>query len=415
MWIYRRTSMLMTVWVLLVSTAQPATLEQVLERMRSGNPAFETAQAAVEVSKGYHRQAGLRSNPSLSVENEEMSLSRFGSLGRASTTLALSQPFDSWNKRSLNQLTTAKDVALARLETRALELELSSLVCQTFSLILVSEEREHLLKKFLEQSQRVLETVTEQVLGGERPIMEQLRVQAELHNIEVRQQQDEAEQQRLILQLAALVGETSPTFLPLEGSLDFFLAPFDSEELIGLLDLHPRLQSESLQLDKSLLEQQIAARDWLPDPEITLGIESNRIEDDTSLVFGITVPLPIFNRNQGLFQAAGASVDLARASGEKTRFDLTSEIHSLTTQANALREALLTHEQMTLPQLRRVNELVFEGYRMGEFGYLEVVESQSAQIEAEIQRQEIMEDLLEVQAQLVSLDLFLKNREKQND
>ncbi|HNT34616.1 MAG TPA: TolC family protein, partial [bacterium] len=203
MWIYRRTSMLMTVWVLLVSTAQPATLEQVLERMRSGNPAFETAQAAVEVSKGYHRQAGLRSNPSLSVENEEMSLSRFGSLGRASTTLALSQPFDSWNKRSLNQLTTAKDVALARLETRALELELSSLVCQTFSLILVSEEREHLLKKFLEQSQRVLETVTEQVLGGERPIMEQLRVQAELHNIEVRQQQDEAEQQRLILQLAA--------------------------------------------------------------------------------------------------------------------------------------------------------------------------------------------------------------------
>lgn len=410
-----RASMIMAVWMLVMSSTESATLDQILEKMRSDNPAFKQAKASVGITEGFHLQAGLRSNPSLSVENEEMPLNRLGSLRRCSTTVAMSQSFDSWNKRAVKLQTASKDVALAEIDLHMLELEISSQVCQTFALLLLTQERENLLLQFRDGTQLLMETVTTQVQSGERPIMEQLRVQAEVHEIEVRQHQHQSETHRLAYQLAALLGETSPTFLPLTGSLDSFLLPMSSDELISLLDRHPAVQAQHLQLDKALLEQRSAARDWLPDPEFTLGIEANRAENANTLVFGVSLPLPLFNRNQGLLQAASASTDRAHISLEATRLNLASEIHALSAQSSTLKEALLTHEQMTLPQLRKVSTLIFEGYRMGEFGYLEVVESQSAQIEAEMRRLEIIEDLLEVQSQLVSLDRFLKNRERNNE
>jgi len=213
-------------------------------------------------------------------------------------------------------------------------------------------------------------------------------------------------------ELAALVGETSPSFMPLEGSLDTFLTPVDVEGLVCLLERHPGIQNRSLKVDRALADQRIVAREWLPDPEFTLGIESNRVENENSFLFGLSIPLPIFNRNQGLLEAAQASVDSARASQNAASFKLTAEVRALAAQSEGFRKALATYDELTLPQFRKSNELVQEGFALGEFGYLEAIESQSAQIDAELERLEIIEKLLEVQVPLVSLDRFLKASER---
>jgi cobalt-zinc-cadmium efflux system outer membrane protein len=113
-------------------------------------------------------------------------------------------------------------------------------------------------------------------------------------------------------------------------------------------------------------------------PDITLSGGYRRLEEtnDNAAVVGISIPLQVFNRNQGAFQAARHR--LARIEAEKRA----AQIRVNTTLAEAYNALTITYSQASslkneiLPQTRSAFDAVTEGYRFGKFSFLEVLDSQ---------------------------------------
>src|SRR5690606_4662401 len=109
-----------------------------------------------------------------------------------------------------------------------------------------------------------------------------------------------------------------------------------------------------------------------PDLEVFAGLQ--RFEEDGShaFAFGVALPIPIFDRNQGNIEAARHELDRAlqerRAAEIELRTDLT-EAQALATEAHG---HALTLQDSVVPALEQAFEAAREGYRQGKFGFLDL-------------------------------------------
>ncbi len=113
----------------------------------------------------------------------------------------------------------------------------------------------------------------------------------------------------------------------------------------------------------------------------TLSLGYRRFEDrdgDGALVAGVSIPLGVFDRNQG-------SVARARAEQRRAEFELDAARRTLAREYAALERAIASDaaavqstEEDVIPQAERALALAQDGYNRGAFSYLDVLEAQRA-------------------------------------
>ena len=103
---------------------------------------------------------------------------------------------------------------------------------------------------------------------------------------------------------------------------------------------------------------------------------------DNSLVLGFSLPLPLFDRNQGRIAAADAMVskvsDQRRGAEAAAYTQLTAAHH--TASAAYLKAQTLRDDVM--PKVDEVFDKIQQGYREGKFNYLDVLDSQRTLFDA---------------------------------
>jgi cobalt-zinc-cadmium efflux system outer membrane protein len=119
-------------------------------------------------------------------------------------------------------------------------------------------------------------------------------------------------------------------------------------------------------------------------PDLTLTVGYRRFDDlgVAAYVAGVSLPLPVFDRNSGGTDEAQSRLSKAyeerRAAEARVSAALSEAYGAL---ANAHAEVTLLRETV-LPRSRQVFDAVNEGYRLGRFGYLDVLEAQRTLIGA---------------------------------
>jgi cobalt-zinc-cadmium efflux system outer membrane protein len=114
----------------------------------------------------------------------------------------------------------------------------------------------------------------------------------------------------------------------------------------------------------------------IPAPTVGGGFRYVHESKDQALVFEVSVPLPVFDRNQGnileeRYQLAKAKEE-RRAAAVSVRTALAetyAELSAAFTEASSLRDEVL-------PGAQRAFDAVSEGYRQGKFQFLEVLDAQ---------------------------------------
>jgi cobalt-zinc-cadmium efflux system outer membrane protein len=166
---------------------------------------------------------------------------------------------------------------------------------------------------------------------------------------------------------------------------DFDLAAGD----LGMLAPLPDLADLERQLETSPLMVQYVAENerrrrvvnlekarGLPDLDIGIGARYLRESQDTALVVGISLPLPLFDRNQGAIAAARSRQAQARAEQRSALLRTKIALNEAWQEMNVARaEAQVLAEEM-IPASRQVLESAEYGYRAGKFGILEVLDAQ---------------------------------------
>ena len=364
------------------------------------SPTLAAARSSVQVKAGRARQAGLYPNPSIELE-----------IGELSTR----DPNDRKEKVSLVQpliLSGRRGAAVtaARAEQEAAVQRYYCARTDVFRRIhilwveqLYFREANAAFEELLRVAGLTLGVAQTRFESRAAPESQVTKALLEVYELEVGQQQLAQEQAKGSAELSSLLGGVPIPFDRLVGTLE--PDSISTSELLNsaVLDEHPALQAAQWNIDaaKASLQEAKAAR--IPDIGLFVAYGRYRAIDEGFVEAGLTVPLPIFNRNQGRVAEAQSVVVQAQERARIERNNLKTKLEVAIQRYLTFRDQLNVAMSRIMPVAERGLSQAQEGYRVGHLPFLELIDAQRTLANIRLRTLELRKALVVVEAELMSL------------
>ncbi len=348
------------------------TLRQALENALAQNKQLAAFEYRLAEQRGRQQQAGLYPNPQLDLRVENVGgQGDFRGSGSAETTFSIGWAIEPGLRGRRVGVAEARS-ALTRLDAHILRLDVAAETAQRFLSCLESQAHLEATEAAVALGERTVSAVERRVRAGRAPRVELIRAGAELAIERLTRDDVTHEQSVAYHRLAAQWGETAPSFARVDGVLLTLptVVPFD--ELAARIEENPdiaRLASE-----RRIAEAQLRlakARRW-PTPTPTLGARRLETTGDWAIVAGLTVPLPLFDRNQGRVAESRAALARVHADSEAERVRVHTMLYEIYQQAqhSVHRAEVLIDE--VIPRLEEAMNELRKGYAQGRYRYDEL-------------------------------------------
>jgi len=355
----------------------PIDLTRALAAALSRNPGLGADRLDIQAAEARLVQADLPPNPELEFEAEEFAgtgeLTGFDS---AEVVLAVSQQIETGGKRAKRTRAAELDRDLAGWDYGGKRLDLVAEVRKAFVDVWVAQELLQVHRKSVALSEEVLNGVQKRVAAGKVAPLEQsnARVTLTLSRVELRGAVRELKTARA--RLAALWGSSTPRFERVRGALDSVAPVPAAEALSVLLPENPDLARWETEIQQRRANLNLERANGVPDVTVSLGVQHLRETDETALVFGVSVPLPIFDRNQGTAREARHRLVQAYARQQAARTRVRTEfVEAYQALADAFSRAATLRDDV-LPNAKQAFQAARNGYTRGKFAYADVLDAQ---------------------------------------
>ena len=165
------------------------------------------------------------------------------------------------------------------------------------------------------------------------------------------------------------------------------------ERVAGAADHHRDLEREQAQVSVERAQR-------MPDLTLVVGRQKDEEMGRSQTVLGVSVPLPLFNRNQGRLQASLSRADKAQAEREAQKLQLEQTLSSTYHRAQLAKEQVRTMRQEILPEARRVFDAAVIGFEAGKFNFLDVLDAQRTLLQSRAQYVQALYDSYRQAAEL---------------
>ncbi len=322
--------------------------------------------------------AGHLPNPTLNYSRERMN----GSPETIEQTWMLEQTFDLAGRRGLHREAATRRVAAASAGNASRKLEYAAEIRRGFHDVLFRQETIRATESWTQRFVRIEGMVGKLARAGEASGYDRRRLARERQTAAARLAAERAEHHRALARLAALVG------LPDAPALSGELLPAPAPPLgasLTWLDQRPDLLVLSRRAEAADLDGRAAQRGSIP--EVTVGIGPRLVDNggtrDNGMALSLSLPLPVFDRQQAERQRAAAEAQQARAEYRLARARAEGELRGLHQQAERLRATAIdyrAHAVAATPDLLRIAEAAYQG---GESSLLELLDAYRGALEAE--------------------------------
>ncbi len=362
------------------------TLRDVLALAVLQNPELRTYPYDLRAAEARVLQAGLRPNPELEIEVEEFAGSdeRRG-FDAAETTVQIGQPIELGGKRDKRVRLASLDKELVQWDYESARLDVMRDARQAFAAVLAAQDRVALAARLLDLSRHAHATVAQRVEAGKDSPVDELRAGVVLSKSRIELQKAQRALTVARHNLAATWGGQTATFERAMG--DFYevspLAPLaDAAAAIAANPDVARWETQEQRQRAALrLEKARAA----PDVVIGGGVQRFEQTDDSALVFGLAVPIPLFDRNQGGIRQAIADLGKTRRQYEAVQVRTLAVLSEATGALAAAYDEVTILRDDVLPRAQQAFEAAREGYQQGKFDYLYVLDTQRTLFETQAQ------------------------------
>ena len=185
--------------------------------------------------------------------------------------------------------------------------------------------------------------------------------------------------------LAATWGSPSPRFERVEGAVETLPTLPSLEELNTRLANAPSLLRAQLEVNRRKALAQVERTRRIPDVTVSLGTKRNEELGRNQAIFGISIPIPVFDRNQGNLLEALRRTDKARDELTATEVRLGSELAQAHERLNAVRQEVDALQNDILPGAQSAYDAATKGFELGKFSFLEVLDAQRTLLQAKSQ------------------------------
>ena len=353
------------------------TLRQALAYVLVYNPELSVFAWEVRVSEAHELQARVLPNPIIQFEMENVGgAGTRSSFDAAETTLQLSQLVELGDKRAKRARVASLETQLATWDYEVKRLEIFKRVSLAFMEVLAAQEKLQLMEEELRLSEEVLEMVSTRVKAGKDSPVEEMKAQVAWSSVRIEWKQARQHFDSSRKRLASTWGSSSAKFEKVTGQFDAVVPIPPEHNLVGLLGRTPRMARWATEIEHRNASLKLQESKIMSDPVVAGGMRRFSVTDDNAFVFGVSVPLPLFDRNQGMVLAA--KHDIAKAHDERrvteaaVYADFATTYESLSNAYTAVRDLnseVLTGAQNALAAAQ-------EGYRQGKLDYLDVLDAQ---------------------------------------
>jgi cobalt-zinc-cadmium efflux system outer membrane protein len=142
----------------------------------------------------------------------------------------------------------------------------------------------------------------------------------------------------------------------------------------------------------------------VPDPRISAGVRKFEGTSETAWIVGLSIPLPVLDGNGAAIARAKAERARAAYEVEAGKRALARRMTSLAAEADAAGAEAQALAERVIPRGEEAFNRALEGYRMGGFSYLDVIEAQRALSDFKLKRILALTAFHRAQAALARLD-----------
>ena len=353
------------------------TLRDVVHLMLQNNPELASFAKEVRVREGVKIQAGKFRNPELAVESEDINANtRPNTRAAQFTTIRFSQLIELGGKRSarINAASIGQELADRKYESK--RLELIARVANVFTKVLAGQERLRLAENNMQLAQKVVTSATKRVEAGKAPPIEETKAKVAFSTTGIELEQTRRDLVAARKQLSLLWGNPSPQFKEVLGDLESRIEIPTFEVLEQRIHENPIVlhSIKNIEQHKALLEIERLRR--IPDITVGAGIRRYTQADETTAIVNVSIPIPLFDLNQGNLQTAnqriGKAIDEQAATDLQLRSELIRAYEDLLAAQNEIK---VLHDEV-LPGARSSFDIANKGYELGRFSFLEMLDAQ---------------------------------------
>jgi len=367
----------------LAAWAQTTTLTET-EAVRRGLARPDLADqelGRVESAKADALAAGLPPNPTLGYTRDR----KGGTPDSTEETWQLSQTFDLSGRRGLRREAADLRVEAAYAGNNLHRAEWAAEIRRSFHQTLFKQEAVLATEIWVQRFTRVERIVDKLARAGEASGYDRRRLARERQTAEARLNNEKADLDRAAERLAALVGNSGKAAEIVTGVLRP-KAPPSLENALSRIELRPDLQALARRAEAADLEGRAAARGWVPD--LTVGIGPKRIDNgiirENGTEVSLSIPLPVFDRQQAGQQRAAAETLNARGELSLTRARAEGDLRGLHRQVERLVAAATDYRARAVGETAELLRIAEAAYQGGESSLLELLDAYRGALEAEM-------------------------------
>lgn len=384
-----------------VLPAGPVEVDELVRQAIGRNPRLSKATFSIDAAQGKYIQAGLYPNPNLAITGDEFG-DRTGP-GGIITAPQVTQEIVTARKLSLSQAVAAKEVDQSTLALLRDRYEVVGSVRAAFYDLYALERRIAVLDELVKLAGEAVKNG--QTLLDNKQIARLDLVQLEVELARFRSQAEAARRELpgARKRIAALVGDPR---LPVGSAAGPYVdVPlYDPERTLDtVLATHPEVRSARVGVERAQAAVRRAEVEPIPNVTLTTGYTYQGQNRSNDWLFGMSAPIPVWNRNQGNIRSARAELGAALQEIGRVENDLAERV---ATALRAYSSALKLAEQYRndiLPKAEETYTLSLEAFKGGQFEYLRVIQAQRALAEARLEYNRALGDAWKAAAELSQL------------
>lgn len=367
-----------------LGAADAVRLDDLVAQALVENPELKFYEAEIAATKGERRAAGAWANPEISGEAGRKRVRGDASAEGTAWAVSMQQSFEWPGRVSLRKAIADRQVQFAAAGLEQFRAALAAEVRRKGYALFAAQRRELAAGEIATRGEELVATIVQREPAGVAPLVEMRAIEAAV--IKQRRQASEAahEAQEALFELNQLRGRPiGERLLILEVTPTYAELPPIDELIRRAASGNFELRQREIELAQQGFKVRLSENEaW---PTITVGPQFSQEkagEKETVAGVGVSLPLPLWNRNAGNIDAAKARELQAQTTLRLAQREVERKLRTHAADYALHRKEMARWNPKVADQLREAATLADRHYRLGAVPLPTYLEVQSSYLEA---------------------------------
>jgi cobalt-zinc-cadmium efflux system outer membrane protein len=361
------------------------TIDSLVSEALEKNPELNFYRAEIDVARGERRTAGAWTNPEVTSDIGRKRSSGAGlSAEGTAWSVSVLQPFEFPGRLGLRKAIANQEMELAQLGIEQFKAALSARVRSVAFNLLIAQQKAASAKTVESRGKELVDILVQRDPAGVSPLLEMRIIEASVMSLKASGLAAVVEARRAQYELNQLRGAPLSDEVQI-AEVDLALTPLPPvEELLTIASTNNfQLRIRAAELRQQGFRVELARNERWPGVSVGPFYSQERAgEKEQQIGIGVSIPLPLWNRNEGAIDSSRGRLAQAETSLSVAQRELERSLREAHTIYTTHVTELSQWRTNILSDLREAAELGDRHYRLGAIPVATYVELQEKFVEA---------------------------------